>query len=204
MRIRNIFAVFALLLSVGAAHAVYTVNFNQIGSDVVMTGNGSFDLSGMTTTPGFTIQCPYTGYLSSTVVCIGTDLGPLAVYQNVISPPLTSLKTGASVSGTAAAGPNVVLFDSSLVLPSAYASGTVISSSARFAATTLVSLGLPVATSRTYTLTSGDTIVVNIGTLAPAIPATPASIPSLNEYALMALASVMAMLGMVAARRRRR
>ncbi len=61
-------------------------------------------------------------------------------------------------------------------------------------------MGLTGGTVKTLALPSGDTIVIRVG---PAPVAAVTSIPTLSEYGQMALASLMAMVGFVAVKRKR-
>jgi len=94
----------------------------------------------------------------------------------------------------------VFLLGTELYLPPTYVSGTPLVNRTTFAGTTLAALGLTVGT-QTLFVPSGDEIVINIG-LAP--PAALANIPTLGEYALLGMSSLLAMLGIAAVRRRQR
>ncbi|WP_255357295.1 IPTL-CTERM sorting domain-containing protein [Xylophilus sp. Leaf220] len=89
-----------------------------------------------------------------------------------------------------------------LNLPAAYVSGAALTNQSRFAAATLASLGLTAGFTRNLSLPSGDTITVRVLAVAPAPAVTATSIPTLGEYGLMALASLMAMFGFRHLRRR--
>ena len=89
------------------------------------------------------------------------------------------------------------LIGTELYLPPTYVSGSPLINQTTFAGTTLAGLGLTVGT-QTLFVPSGDEIVINIG-LAP--PPIAASIPTLGEYALIGLSSLLAMFGLARMRR---
>jgi hypothetical protein len=96
-------------------------------------------------------------------------------------------------------GPNVFILGTELYLPENYVSGSPLDNRTTFAGTTLAAMGLTVGT-QTLFVPSGDEIVINIG-LAP--PASPASIPTLREYGLLGLSSLLALLGLAVVSRLR-
>jgi len=184
----------ALLVGASSAQAVYTVNLTESGGNVTATGSGSINTTGMvpTVTGGFCVN----GYVGANTLCLGTSPTGL-MFTGQVSPALAALTTGANTSGNASSGQPVFMQNTTLYLPAGYVSASPLSSSATFNGRTFASMGLTPGT-RTFTLTSGDTIVINIGPMAASAP-----IPTLSEYGAMALASLLAMAGMLAMRRRK-
>lgn len=201
MNIRNYLAGLLLLANAAAAQAVYIVNITESGSDVVIAGSGSFDLSGMTPTAGITVRCDVNGELRDFRVCTGDGAATMPIYMTAIAPSISGLTT-AVLTGSGSVGPSVLMNGAAFAVPSGYVSGANISSSSTFANQTLVGLGIPVGTSRTYTLTSGDTIVFNFGPIPPVAPAATASIPTLSEWGVMIMSAALALFGLARIRRR--
>ena len=181
-------------VSAQLAQAAYTVTFEQMGSNVVATGSGTIDLTGLSPNgPGFGGPG-----LDPNVGSVGT--GPTALtsvnFYTGFSGP-TSFGPGSGAVPDSGTGDQVAIYgDVSvglLVVPSNYVSDTALSSTSTFDKATIASLG---ATPGTYKWTWGtganaDSFTLNIE--AVAMP-EPASLPLL----VMGLAG----LGMVVRRRR--
>jgi hypothetical protein len=184
---------FALLATSVTAHAVYTINIVETGANVVMTGSGSLNTTGLTfaaTAAGCTDIRPDS-------LCIGSGFSD-QVAQNALTPALTGFATAGQFNDDARTGDSVFIFSRDLFVPSTYVSGSPLSSSSTFNGRTFASMGLTLGT-RTLTLPNNDTIVINITNVPPTIT-TP--VPTLGQYGIMALASLMAMVGMWMSRRR--
>lgn len=123
-------------------------------------------------------------------------------YPSALTPGL-SLPSAVGTSGSSSSGPNVFILGTELYLPPTYVAGAPLVNRTTFAGTTLAALGLTVGT-QTLFVPSGDEIVINIGLAPPAAPATPASIPTLGEYAVLGMSSLLAILGFAAMRRKQR
>ncbi len=197
MNLCKLLAVGALAIAAGAANATFTINITQNGPNVVMTGSGSIDTTGSASAAVVGLCGTNTGSVGPTNVCVGSG-GTGATYAASLVPPLSGFTTGAATSATSATGTPVFVATDTLGLPAGYVSGSAISSTSTFAGRTLASLGLTPGATRTLTLASGDTIQIVVGP----VPANPASIPTLSEYALLVLASLVGMLGISAARRK--
>lgn len=186
----------AALLSL-PAQAVYTINITQSGADVVMTGTGTVNTAGLTLKePG---GCDATGYVvpSVRILCIGTTNSGLTRYSG-LTQPLVAFGAAIESYGTSSSGHGITLVSDEIDLPNGYASGAPLASTASFAGKTITSMGL---TPGTYTWTFGsganaDSVVLNIA------PAVIQSVPTLGEYGMMALASLLAMSGIAYARKR--
>lgn len=191
---RLVTTTFLLLLSCGA-HAVYTINILETGGNVVATGSGTINTTGLT----ITVQpsgCG-TGRIQSITLCTGSG-GASTSAANALTPPLSNLTDGTSSFGDSATGDPVFLSNHFLTLPTGYVSGAPLSSSATFNGKTFATMGLTPGT-RTLTLPN-DTIVINIGpVVAPAV----APVPILGAWGLMGLSSLLALAGWWGTRQRR-
>jgi hypothetical protein len=197
MNLRSIGVGLVLLAAASASQAVYTININQVGPDVVMSGSGSINTSSFSSV-GLIGPCLLgDGFIGTNALCVGSDTNG-DWYPGALSPGI-SLPSVVPTAGSSSLGPNVFLLGTELYLPANYISASLIANQTTFAGTTLAAIGLNVGT-QTLFVPSGDEIIINVG-LAP--PAAPASIPTLGEYALLGLSSLLAMLGMVAMRRKR-
>lgn len=203
MNLRNFFLGLALLSAINSAHAVFTINIVQSGPDVVMTGSGTINTTGIPVFPSGGVCGQSLGVVEAVHICIGTGLLGER-YSSAFTTPISGITTGATSLGSTGTGPTISAVVSELYLPVGYVSGSAISNSSTYAGKTLAGMGLTDGAIHTFNLTSGDTFVIRVGSaVLPAAPATPASIPTLSEYAMVALASLMAMLGIAAARRKR-
>lgn len=202
MALRSIGVGLVLWAAASVSQAIYTININQVGPDVVMSGTGSIDINPALSS-GSLGPCLLggDGFIYTDALCIGTDIdGDL--YSGVLMPGI-SLPSAVPTAGSSSSGPNVFLRGTDLYLPPTYASGSPLVNQSTYAGTTLAALGLTVGT-QTLFVPSGDEIVINIGLASPPAPATPASIPTLGEYALLGMSSLLAMLGIAAVRLRQR
>lgn len=201
MALRSIGVGLVLLAAASVSHALYTISIDQVGPDVVMSGTGSIDTSSAVSLGGIGPCLPNHGYIGPNALCIGTDIDG-DWYPGALTPGI-SLPTAVATAGSSSSGPNVFLLGTEMYLPPTYVSGAPLVNRTTFAGTTLAALGLTVGT-QTLFVPSGDEIVINIGLAPPAAPATPASIPTLGEYALLGMSSLLAMLGFAAMRRKQR
>jgi hypothetical protein len=155
--------VLAWLLSVQAAEAGYTVTLQEVGPNVVATGSGAIDLTGLTfgsstsvspaMTPEYLLEgCNiYTGLPFSSVDSYGAGLnGPTSFGKNQIFLRAASSGSGDMVGIVAVA----TIFGKGMevIVPSGYVSGTALSDSATYSGQTFATLG---ATPGTYVWTWG-------------------------------------------------
>jgi hypothetical protein len=141
-----------------AAGVIFTIN--QVGPDVVITGNGSYNLTGATLV-GTGSQDGFVGGASG-AFAVGGPFGPVDLYALTTNPGLVS--TGPFVNGTPDVGDrfglDTVNFGGFLTVPRFYTSGTPLSGSTRFANRTLAGLGL---TPGTYVYgIPNDTLTVRV------------------------------------------
>jgi hypothetical protein len=196
MRLR--FTMAALLLSCwSSAHAVYTISILETGGNVVMTGSGSINTTGMVSS-GSNVCNGATGVgaITPDVICVGPGTAS-PTYGGVVSPAVSGLTSGGTFFADSYTGVPVFVARTNLILPTGYTSGAPLANSSTYNGKTFASLGLTPGT-RTFSLTSGDTIVIHIG------PVATVAVPTVGAYGLMALASLLAMAGTLATRRRQR
>jgi hypothetical protein len=182
--------VLAWLLSVRPAQAGYTVTLQQVGPDVVATGSGAIDLTGL-----YTVSRPYTvsaqlwpGRSSvegiweiltgqpttNTLYAEGNLSGPTMGFGFFGSggPTLASSGSGDMVGIYA----DVYAIKPGLIVPAGYVSGTALSDSATYNNATLATLGV---TPGTYVWTWGkgganQKFTLRIGVVSP----TPTPVPA--------------------------
>lgn len=186
------FSATLLLCLLSKGHAAYTVYVFETGGNVVAQGSGSLNLAG--TTP--------VGGVASTVPLIGPTFGLLYTgpggnltrYGGLTGP--ASFGPSAITSATSATGQLVGIQAASLRLfvPPGYVSGSPLTSSATWNATTLVTLG---ATPGTYVWTwAGDTYTVNVGMAPPSVSATPVPTLPAGIWSVIGLSGLLACIGM--------
>jgi hypothetical protein len=133
-----------LLLVTAAGHAVtvadpYTVTIEQVGSNVVVTGTGEFDLSGLSlvgdSSGSAALIIPTEGILY-------LDSAKADYYSGLTGP--TSFGTGGAAVASASSGGFVGIsgIDSELFVPAGYTSGTLLNNVDTYDDATLASLGL--------------------------------------------------------------
>jgi len=154
----------------GARASTFIVNIDQVGPNVVVTGSGSIDLTGLT------FDLPQSGKVGfvlpgSGILLIGpgpATTGSIDVYTGVSVP--ASFGTGGATNGSSGTG-NLVGVDGGgfLAVPAGYMSGNPLSDTMTFDGATFASLGL---TPGTYTSTwdTTDSFVINIVPLPAALP----------------------------------
>ena len=137
-------------LSVQPAQA-YMVTLKQVGSDVVATGSGPINLTGL----NFVISTVLSAQINSTVAAIGTGPAfPVAgdLYNGLSGP--TSFGSGLTTFPSSGSGDTVGIGGKvgRLVVPGGYVSGTALSDTSTYDNATFKSLGL---TPGTYVWTWG-------------------------------------------------
>jgi hypothetical protein len=160
-----------LLLAASPAHAVYNIVFAQTGGNVVATGSGTIN------TTGLTIQgIPMSGGAGSThpsAAELGTGSGAYEQYIPLVSGPSnigTAYPSSYSyISASSQSGDYVGFWSGYIFIKSGYLSGTALSSTTTWNSSTLgTTLGLSVGT-YTWTLPH-DTVVVTV--LSPNVAPT--------------------------------
>jgi hypothetical protein len=164
---------------IARAGSLYTVTLNQVGSNVVATGSGSIDLTGLTLTGGFGAAAP--DLIASEAYL---NMGPVPVIESIygytgFTGP-TSFGSGGGAVANSGSGADVEILASIVSgynsapliwVSSDYVSGTALGTTTdTYDNNTLNGLGL---TPGTYTWTwdgGGDSFVLDIGTPAPVVP----------------------------------
>ncbi|MFL6552476.1 MAG: VPDSG-CTERM sorting domain-containing protein [Chthoniobacterales bacterium] len=142
-------AVTASLFSVRPAQA-YTVTLEQVGSNVVATGGGALDLTGLTFEQNF-LNAPPQIQANFSLMITGPGGANQSQYVGFTGP--TNFGSGDLVFADTGSGDGVGIFGTSIIVPQGYISGAALSSSATFNNATLASLG---ATPGFYSWTWGD------------------------------------------------
>ena len=179
------------LFSVQLAQA-YSVTLEQVGSDVVATGSGPLDLTGLTLVVTYaSLPAQIFPVLGQIVTGSGSATDG---YQGSISGP-TSFGGVFFTFASSGSGDSVGIFrdTSTLLVPSGYVSGTALSDSATYNNATFASLGV---TPGTYVWTWGaganQNFTLQIG---PAGVPDGGSTVSLLGFALLGLAALRRKLG---------
>ena len=158
----------APLFSVRPAQA-YTVTLEQVGSNVVATGGGALDLTGLTFEQNF-LNAPPQIQANFSLMITGPGGANQSQYVGFTGP--THFGSGDLVFADTGSGDGVGIFGTSIIVPQGYISGAALSSSATFNNATLASLG---ATPGFYSWTWGDGenqfFALEIGSLGvPGVP----------------------------------
>ena len=142
------------------ARATFTLDFRQVGPNVVSTGSGTIDTTGLTLSF-------YTNVTAGTVdpsigESIGGSSGDVIFYSGASGP--TKFGTGGQTVATSGTGASLGVDSGLLVLPENYVSGSPVANSNTYAMQTLSTLGL---TPGTYADTFGsgadaDSFVVEV------------------------------------------
>jgi len=172
MRIKLILTAMAAMLlgtAVEPTRADITITVLQDGSNVVATGTGSVDLTGLTfgaVDSGSPATIPDIGLL-----VVGNSTSSQSIYTGATGP---IFGPGGLTNATSSTGSNFGTNDSNgvVLLPTGYVSGTSLSGSATWDNKTFATLGLTPGTyQETWTgVTNEDTITVQIGPAATVAP----------------------------------
>ena len=128
----------------------YTVTLEQVGSNVVATGSGAFDLTGLTFELNF-LNAPPQIQANFSLMITGPGGASQSQYVGFTGP--TNFGSGTLVFADTGSGDGVGIFGTSIIVPQGYVSGAALSSSATFNNTTVANLG---ATPGIYVWTWGD------------------------------------------------
>jgi hypothetical protein len=178
-----LFAHFALAIAAQG----FTITLEQVGSNVVATGNGAINLTGLTFVTSGTLA---TNVIVPNLGIIQIGGNPnIDQYSGLTGP--TSFGSGGTTLASSGSGDFVGLFglDGLIDVPHGYVSGAALSDSMTFNSATFASLGV---TPGTYVWTWGNGENQNF-TLVAAVP----------EPSTLALLAVTAGLGFIAYLRRR-
>jgi len=191
-------AALAVLLACGNSYAAYTLYMYQSGPNVVASGSGTINLTGLNPAgSGGTTQIVRA---SNATIVTGTS-AVLDVYNGMAGP--ASFGMGAAFNGSSSSGDYLGWNGSinRLVVPTGYVSGAPLTSNATWNANTILGLGL---TPGTYTWTwATDKVTLHIGSAPPGLSA-PAAIPTLSQWALILMSALVAAFGVNRTMRRSR
>lgn len=168
MKLRSLFFTAAMIAS-SPAQAAYVIDIDQAGANVMMTGNGSLNLSGLSLYGSTFGVSPFVSPDSATLV-LG-QFGNLDIYQIINGPLEFSNGFSTTTYASSATGPLVGLTAQLLLVKQGYVSGSSFSSSATYNGKSLAGLGLETGV---YTWNWGqgataDSFTVRIGQ-ASAVP----------------------------------
>ena len=160
-----------IVVAAGRAEASVVFDITQVGSNVVITGSGTLDLTGLTY--NFSTYAPTEVVPSLNTVLIGPAGGAVDVWSGFTSSSAT-LGPGGTTLASSGTGETFGINDMALDVPGGYTSGESLFGSSTFDNTTIASLGF---TPGTYVFSwdsSGvgapvedDSITVQVG---PAVP----------------------------------
>jgi hypothetical protein len=173
MKLSELVSVVALALAVGSqAEASVVIDISQTGGDVVATGSGTLDLTGLTffesaSVGGTGVVVPFDG-----VAIVGPDV-IADVYVGATGPASFGpgfATFGSDYTGIAFGAAGSLFGFPVVVVPHGYVSGAPLLGSSTFAGETVASLGLTTGT-YVYTWNSApgidDSLTIKIG---PAVP----------------------------------
>jgi len=167
--------VLAWLVSVRTAQAGYTVILQQVGPNVVATGSGPIDLTGLTSNASLSRNpaiSPAGGPYGGATICTGPTSSSVNRYLPLRGP--RSFGSGPFTSASSGSGRMVgiftTIFGTYLFVPTGYVSGTTLSDSATYNNATLASLGV---TPGTYVWTWGTGPNQNFTLRIPVPPPPP-------------------------------
>jgi hypothetical protein len=148
-KLLGLFASLALLGSPVAANASsYVVTLEEVGSDVVATGSGDIDLTGLLYAP---LIGGTTGVIYPSMTSLLTGTGSLSFYTGTTTFPV-SFGSGIFLAASSSVGGGVGFDSSFLAVPEGYTSETLVSDSSTYDTATFLSLGV---TPGTYIWTWG-------------------------------------------------
>lgn len=134
------------------AQAAYMMTLTEVGSNVVATGSGSLDLTGLSLRVGFTASAPF---INPSGADLYVGMGDGALYADISGPSNFGPSFGFGPTSASGSG-DVAGIDggeSSVIVPEGYVSGAALSGNATWDNATFKSLGG--ATPGTYEWTWG-------------------------------------------------
>ena len=173
--------VLAWLPSIRPAQAGYIVTLQQVGPDVVATGSGAINLTGLTFSlhGGFTPEIlPGAALQFGGGIITGSTSSSVDLYFQPRGP--TSFGSGGATSASSGSGDMVgifpihLIFERALIVPRGYVSGTFLSNSAIYSGKTIATLGV---TPGTYVWTWGTGANQNFTLQIPVPPPPPVTGP---------------------------
>jgi len=171
--------VLAWLVSVRPAQAGYSVTLQQVGPDVVATGSGAINLTGLTFFQSGSLDPHVSPYsvLLPLHGSIGISTGPTSSSVDNYSVPFgpTSFGTGGPTAASSGSGDMVgiarIFWGSFLSVPTGYVSGTALSDMAIYSGMTFATLGVTPGT-YVWTWGTGANQKFTLKILSAILPAT--------------------------------
>ncbi|WP_260597791.1 PEPxxWA-CTERM sorting domain-containing protein [Sphingomonas endolithica] len=149
-----------------SAQAAIVININQVGTSIVATGSGSFDTTGLKT---YSTNAQGGSFINaaSGIVSVG-DSAPISIFTGLSGPVLGYLQGPKFAALTAGDTFGLSQYLGAVYLPTNYQSNALLNGSSTYFNSTLASLGL---TAGQYVYrSSADTVTLNIGAVAAAVP----------------------------------
>lgn len=192
-------SIFLSFACIRVAQAAVTITVTETGGNVVATANGTLNLAALafnTNMLADSIVRAVTGW-----IVVGTPPAPTLADAYTAPPGPLNFGPGNFVVADAGTGDKVGVTGVNIWVPTGYVSGAPLAGTATWNAQTLATLGL---TPGTYTWSWGagptaDSLTVSIVTPPPAAAA---SIPTLSEWGMIILSSLMAIGAILTLRRR--
>ncbi len=156
------------LTTTGRVEASVDITIEQVGSNVVLTGSGSLNITGLSFAGTFTVGSGVGG--AGALAFVGPTFATVDDYSGLTGP--SSFGSGVFTFASSGSGDLFGAYyeasGSILEVPKGYVSGSILSGTATFAHKTLSELGL---TNGTYTFNlPNDSLTVQIGPAATAVP----------------------------------
>ncbi len=151
-----------------AANAALIFSIDQVGGNVVSSGAGNLNTAGLTDPFN---GSPYPQISGSNGIVIVGDTAQVSRYSNAFIGATPSFSNGTQRIANGASGNTFGILAGLrfLYLPTNYISGSALNGTATYSNQTLASLGL-IAGSYVYSLNNSDTVTVNVGPVAAAVP----------------------------------
>jgi hypothetical protein len=159
----------AALALPAATPAAITINVDQVGTSVVVTGSGTFNTAGLsvyaTNLQGQPVINPASG-----IIAVGKS-APITIFTSLSGPSLGTLQGPITASSSAGDVFGFSRYLGGVYLPNTYQSGAQLSGSATYLNASFKTLGLT-AGQYVYRAVNNDSVTVNIGAAAVPEPAT--------------------------------
>lgn len=152
-----------------ASATPFVMHLYQQGSDVVASGSGEFNLTGLSTYEPYLIP-PFVN-AAIAFLCVGDIGAKVSTYNNVTGP--RSFGNGLLYEATAGSGDFVMIYggDYFVGFPLGYSSGQVLAGTATWSNTTLAALGVTLGTYQwTWGAAPDQSYTLIIGPLATGVP----------------------------------
>lgn len=200
-QIAYIFSLVLVMVLLNTANAAVNIVVSESGSDVIFTSSGTINTAVCSSRQsGWTVNPGDVGVRASTAEIGFGRVGDHVDHCVTNITGVTSLGGGSAFAGASGVTPAFYIYPSGFWGPPGFTSSTSFANTMTFTGKTIASMGLVPGT-YVFTLTNGaasDSITIYIPNTAPASIST---IPTLSEWAMILMASFIAMF---AARRLRR